>query len=388
MISVFLCGIGFTIIAPVTPFLVAPYVQNTNQQGFIISALTAVYAACVFLAAPILGALSDQMGRRPILILCLFGGGLGYLLFGIGGGLWVFFLSRIIEGITGGSISTLYAYFSDNTSPEKRTKYFGWMSAVAGAGTALGPVIGGGLAHFGYAVPMFVGAGVSIANGIYAWICLPESLPRSARTKTALKEMNPFRQFRCIFTHRRIGPIVLSAFILWIPAGGLQAIFSQFTIDSFDWSPTLIGLMFSIIGMQDILAQSFLMPWLLRQISEQAILRWGIIGEISGYLFISLSAIFTVPILFVLGLFLYGAGDAIFTPAYNGSLSKLINPQEQGKVLGSSQGMQSLARVIGPLIGGQLYVSFAPVAPAMMGVILGLAAFIFFARRHPYTIWH
>lgn len=151
-----------------TPFLVAPYVQDPSQQAFVISALTAVYAACVFLAAPVLGAFSDQIGRRPILILCLFGGGLGYLLFGIGGALWDFFLSRVIEGITGGSISTLYAYFSDSTSPDQRTKYFGWMSAVVGAGTALGPVIGGGLAHFGYAVPMFVGALVSIVNGVYA----------------------------------------------------------------------------------------------------------------------------------------------------------------------------------------------------------------------------
>nr|WP_218776653.1 MFS transporter [Enterococcus sp. 8G7_MSG3316] len=378
LISVFLCGIGFTIIAPVTPFLVAPYVQNPSQQAFIISALTAVYAACVFLAAPILGALSDQIGRRPILILCLFGGGIGYVLFGIGGALWVFFLSRIIEGITGGSISTLYAYFSDSTPPEQRTKYFGWMSAVAGAGTALGPVIGGGLAHFGYAVPMFVGAAVSIANGLYAWFYLPESLPKALRRISSLKDINPFRQFRFVFSHSRIGRIVFTAFLLWIPAGGLQAIFSQFTIDSFDWSPTLIGFMFSIIGIQDILAQSFLMPWLLKQINEQAILRLGIIGEVSGYLFICFSGIFTAPVFFVLGLFLYGIGDAIFAPAYNGSLSKLVTPQEQGKVLGSSQGMQSLARVIGPLIGGQLYVLFAPVAPALMGVAFGLLALFFF----------
>jgi len=380
LISVFLCGVGFTIIAPVTPFLVAPYVQDPSQQAFVISALTAVYAAFVFLAAPVLGAFSDQIGRRPILILCLFGGGLGYLLFGIGGALWVFFLSRVIEGITGGSISTLYAYFSDSTSPDQRTEYFGWMSAVAGAGTALGPIIGGGLAHFGYAVPMFVGALVSIVNGVYAWLCLPESLPTSSRKKASLKAINPFRQFRYVFTHPGIGRIVFMAFILWIPAGGLQAIFSQFTIDYFNWSPTLIGLMFSIIGIQDILAQSFLMPWLLKQMREPAILRWGIIGEVSGYCFICLSGFFAAPILFVLGLLLYGIGDAVFAPAYNGSLSKQVDHKEQGMVLGSSQGMQSLARVIGPLLGGQLYVLFAPVAPAIMGVVFGVMALFFFRK--------
>ncbi len=378
LISVFLCGIGFTIIAPVTPFLVAPYVRDSSQQAFVISALTAVYAACVFLAAPVLGAFSDQVGRRPILILCLFGGGLGYLLFGIGGALWVFFLSRVIEGITGGSISTLYAYFSDSTAPDQRTKYFGWMSAVAGAGTALGPVIGGGLAHFDYAVPMFVGALVSIVNGVYAWLCLPESLPKSSRRKASLKAINPIRQFRYIFTDTGIRRIVFTAFLLWLPAGGLQAVFSQFTIDSFAWSPMLIGLMFSLIGIQDILAQSFLMPWLLKQMSESAILRWGIIGEVSGYCLICLSGFFAAPILFVFGLLLYGMGDAIFAPAYNGSLSKLVDQKDQGKVLGSSQGMQSLARVIGPLLAGQLYVWFAPVAPAVLGIIFGGGALFFF----------
>ncbi len=143
LISVFLCGIGFSIIMPVVPFLVQPYTSNPEEQALVVTLLTSVYAACVFLAAPVLGDLSDKYGSRPLLLICLFGSAIGYLVFGIGGALWVLFAGRIIEGITGGSISTIFAYFADIIPKEQRTKYFGWVSAVVGAGTIIGPTIGG-----------------------------------------------------------------------------------------------------------------------------------------------------------------------------------------------------------------------------------------------------
>lgn len=113
LISVFLCGIGFSIIMPVVPFLVQPYTSSPGEQAIVVTLLTSVYAVCVFFAAPALGALSDKFGRRPLLLVCLLGSAIGYLVFGIGGALWVLFAGRIIEGITGGSISTIFAYFAD-----------------------------------------------------------------------------------------------------------------------------------------------------------------------------------------------------------------------------------------------------------------------------------
>lgn len=142
LISVFLCGIGFSIIMPVVPFLVQPYISSPEEQVLVVTLLTSVYAVCVFFAAPVLGALSDKYGRRPLLLICLFGSAIGYLVFGIGGALWVLFAGRIIEGITGGSISTIFAYFADIIPPEQRTKYFGWVSAVVGVGTIIGPTLG------------------------------------------------------------------------------------------------------------------------------------------------------------------------------------------------------------------------------------------------------
>lgn len=124
LFSVFLTGLGFTIINPVVPFLLEPYTSSQNQP-LVISFLTSIYALCTFLAAPALGTLSDRYGRKPILLFCLLGSALGYLIFGMAGALWLFFLGRIIDGISGGNIATLFAYFSDITPAASRTKIFG-----------------------------------------------------------------------------------------------------------------------------------------------------------------------------------------------------------------------------------------------------------------------
>nr|MBS9407747.1 MFS transporter [Streptococcus oralis] len=120
-----------------------------------------------FFSAPALGVLSDKYGRRPLLLICLFGSAIGYLVFGVGGALWVLFAGRIIEGITGGSISTIFAYFADIIPPKQRTKYFGWVSAVVGAGTIIGPTLGGLLANFDHSVPLYFGAFITLLNVLY-----------------------------------------------------------------------------------------------------------------------------------------------------------------------------------------------------------------------------
>ncbi len=255
LMSVFLCGMGFSIISPVVPFLVEPYVSNASEQAFFVTLLTSVYAICVFFVAPGLGALSDRYGRRPILLICLLGSSIGYLIFGIGGSIWVLFLGRIIDGVTGGSISTIFAYFADITPKEERTKYFGWISAIAGIGAAIGPTLGGVLAKFGYAVPMYFGAIITLLNFIYGILYMPESLHKNNRLKKiTLVRLNPFTQLMSVLSMKNLKRLLISAFLIWIPNGSLQSIFSLFTMDTFNWTPTLIGLMFSIMGIQDIIS--------------------------------------------------------------------------------------------------------------------------------------
>ncbi|AQS09865.1 tetracycline resistance protein, class C [Clostridium saccharobutylicum] len=384
LISVFLCGLGFTIIAPVIPFLVQPYISNPADQAIVVTMLTSIYAVCVFFAAPVLGALSDKYGRRPLLLVCLLGSTIGYIVFGIGGALWVLFAGRIIDGITGGDISTIFAYFADIIPPEQRTKYFGWMSAVVGLGTIIGPTLGGLLAKFGYSVPMYFGAIITLLNVVYGFFFMPESLDKNNRLKEiTFIRLNPFIQLANILSMKSLKLLLISAFLLWIPNGSLQAVFSQFTMDTFNWKPALIGLMFSIMGFQDIISQGFIMPKLLIRLSDKQIAILGMISEIIGYSLIAASALLSFYPLFIVGMFIFGFGDSIFGPSFNGMLSKSVDSSEQGRIQGGSQSIQSLARMIGPIIGGQMYVSLGHAAPAFMGIILIAAAIpVLYKKTH------
>ncbi|HDX9651034.1 tetracycline resistance MFS efflux pump [Bacillus wiedmannii] len=387
LISVFLCGIGFSIILPVVPFLVQPYISSPEEQALVVTLLTSVYAVCVFFSAPALGVLSDKYGRRPLLLICLFGSAIGYLVFGVGGALWVLFAGRIIEGITGGSISTIFAYFADIIPPKQRTKYFGWVSAVVGAGTIIGPTLGGLLANFDHSVPLYFGAFITLLNVLYGMKYMPESLDKNNRLKEInVVRLNPFVQLANILSMKNLKWLLISAFLLWIPNGSLQAIFTQFTMDTFSWKPALIGLMFSIMGFQDIISQAFIMPKLLIKLTDKQIAILGMVSEIIGYSFIAASALFSLYPLLIVGMLLFGFGDSIFGPSFNGMLSKSVDSSEQGRVQGGSQSIQALARMIGPIIGGQIYVSLGHAAPAFMGMVLIVVAIAVLYRGTHVTV--
>lgn len=204
---------------------------------------------------------------------------------------------------------------------------------------------------------------------------MPESLAKKNRLKEiTLVRLNPFIQLANLLSMKNLNRLLISAFLLWIPNGSLQAVFSQFSMDTFNWKPAIIGLMFSIMGVQDILSQGLIMPQLLKRLSDKQIAILGMVSEIIGYSLIALSTLFSFYPLFIVGMFIFGFGDSIFGPSFNGMLSKSVDSSEQGRIQGGSQSLQALARMIGPIIGGQIYVSLGHAAPAIMGVILIAAA--------------
>ncbi|WP_282671783.1 MFS transporter [Lactococcus lactis] len=380
LITTFLTGLGFTIISPVVPFMVAPF-ANAHDQALIVTSLMAIYALCTFFAAPALGSLSDRFGRKPILLISLAGSALGYLIFGLAGSLWMLFLGRIIDGLTGGNIVTLFAYFADITDEENRTKVFGWTAAAVGVGTISGPTVGGLLAHFGNSVPFYFGALISIANLLYGAFVMNESLPETHRTRNfSLKQLNPFTQLFQLLRMKNLNRLLFAGILLWLPNGALQAIISQFSLDSFAWTPVLIGLAISIMGLMDILTQIFIMPRLLKLANEDKLIRLALVCEIIAYLLFALSAFSKMCPFFILAMFIFAFGDSIFGTAFNGKLSKSATSSEQGKLQGGSQALQALTRVIGPLIGGQIYISLGHFAPALMGFIFLIIALLVLSK--------
>src|SRR5215470_1219531 len=181
--TTFLNTVGLTLIIPLAPFLIAHYVSDSGSVGLTVGWFTSVYAICQFIAAPGLGALSDRFGRRPILLLCILGSAGGYVLLGIGGALWVLFLGRIIDGLTGANGAILNAYVADIVPQEERGKYFGWVGAISAISIVLGPALGGFMAKLGYQLPFFVAAGVAFTNLLFGFFLLPESLPKERRTR-------------------------------------------------------------------------------------------------------------------------------------------------------------------------------------------------------------
>src|SRR5215212_4794301 len=167
MVMAFLNTIGVGIFLPVLAFIVQEYVRDQNSLAIAVGWLASVYAICQFIAAPGLGALSDRYGRRPILLICLLGSAVGYLLLGIGGALWVLILGRIIDGLTGANFSVVFAYIADVTPTDERGKYFGLVGAISGIAFILGPAIGGLVAKLGISAPLYLAAAVTFANVIF-----------------------------------------------------------------------------------------------------------------------------------------------------------------------------------------------------------------------------
>ncbi len=297
------------------------------------------------------------------------------------------FLGRIIEGLTAGEISTLYAYFADITEPNERTKVFGWMGALVGIGTTLGPIIGGLLAELGNSVPIFIGALFTFLNAVYGYTFMLESLPIKKRSvDLSFSHVRPFHQLQQLFKISSVIPLLTAGFAVWLAAGSLQSIFSQFSIDAFQWKAGLVGLSFSLIGILDTVSQLFIMPRLLKKFSEQQITRIGMFSEILAYLFITLSGILLLPILFLFGIICYGFGDSIFTPVFNGQLSNSVSDNQQGLVMGGTQSIQSLSRVIGPLIAGQLYAA-APFLPTVFGFLLMIFAYYHYNKNSSFICY-
>lgn len=367
---VFLNSVGMTIVFPLLPFLVGKYLPE-SQVVVGMSTLVSVFAACTFIAAPVFGALSDQYGRKKILTISLTGSAVGYVLFGIGGALWVLFLGRIIDGLTAGNISTLFAYIADTTEPDERTKCFGYIGAASGFGFMIGPAFGGWLGTVSLSLPFFVTAGLILLSALCTLIFLPESLAQEKRTGQLLfKNMNTLVHIKDMLSVQEVKRLLILGAFFAIGLGIYQYNISVFLKDIFRWGPALVGSILALIGICDVVSRSLLLPFMLKKNSERTMGIIGLIGIASGLALIFISAYIPQNWMIAVSVVLIAFGEGLFDPSFNSNLSKAVDDNRQGKLQGVNQALQSVYRVLVPLGAAVVYL----ISPAMLYLIAALVA--------------
>lgn len=373
-------AVGMTIVMPLFPFLIGKYVPDA-RVAVILSALVSVFALCQFLAAPVLGALSDRYGRKPILLISLLGSVVGYVLLGVGGELWILFLGRIIDGLTAGNQSALFAYIADITEPQERGKWYGYLGGAIGVGFMIGPAIGGLLGSASITLPFFVTAGVTLLSVLLTAFYIKESLPPEKRsTQLSLKSFNTFAHFQEVFSLREARALLVIGAFFYVGLNIWQFNASIFLKDVFHWGPSLIGGVFVLVGICDILSRVVLLPRLLKKWSEQTVGVAGLLGLAVGTALLWVSARFPWPGLIIAAVAFIVLGEGLFDPSYNARLSLSVAENQQGLLQGANQSLQALYHILVPLGAAALYTHSNSAVFALASLLL-LIALTMFAKR-------
>ena len=373
---VFFYAMGMTIVLPLLPFLLGKYMPE-SQIVIGLSLLVSVYSLCQFISAPIFGALSDYLGRKPVLIASLIGSVIGYVLFGIGGALWMLFLGRIIDGLTAGDMGSLVSYIADSTKPKERTKWFGYVGAAAGLGMIFGPAIGGLLGTISITLPFFVTAGIFLVLMICTQFFLPESLPIEKRKKNfSIKQLNVFSHYKEILMIREVRRLIIVGAFFTIALTIYQINFSIFLKDVFSFGPAYVGGILTLIGACDIISRAVLLPRLLKKFSENSLSYIGLAGLITGMSLIFISAYVLSPILLVIAVITLVIGEGLFDPTFNSRLSSTVNENKQGQLQGVNQSLQSIYLTIVPLVTAGIYLYSPSAIFALAAVLFAIALII------------
>lgn len=376
LVTVFIDMLGLGILIPIIPFVVREF----SPSAFTVGLLSMSFAAFQFVATPILGRLSDQHGRRPLLLLSLFGSAVGYVLFGAARSLVMLFSARIIDGITGGNISIAQAYIADVTKPEDRSKTFGLLGAAFGLGFILGPAIGGAVSHaWGLSAPAFLAAALAFSNTIFGFFVLPETHPVEKRrtADVSARSLNPIGGVLRAMRHEHLGQIFLGIFFFNCAFSGLQSNFSLFALVRFNWGPQQAALLFSLIGVIGAITQAVIVRRLVKQFRDRSIAVLGLMLQTLSYLLTAFvpAAWMLYPVSAITS---FGVG--ITTPTLTGIISNAVLETEQGVMLGTTQSVTALTRIVGPLWAGLSFDWLGPGAPYWSGAIMIAIAAVLISR--------
>ena len=356
-ITVFIDLVGFGIVIPVLPF----YAQGTKFGATPreVGLLFASYSVMQLIFAPVLGRLSDKYGRRPVLLISLIGTSLGFLILGFATTLWMLFLGRIIDGISGGNISTAQAYIADVTTKENRAKGMGLIGAAFGLGFVFGPAIGGVLSRWGINVPFLFAGTLAFANAILLYFVLPETVTQDHPARISAASGRGWRQLIESLKRPRLGFVLTIYFLSIVAFSIMTAVFSLFMMFRLGYDAFHNGWVFAYVGVISAIIQGGLIGKLVKRFGEPTLV---IIGSLlfSASLF---ATPFIGPAVGLMGILLTGAvssiGNALNAPSLSSLASKSAGAGEQGGVLGAMQSVASLARAVGPSLAAFLIYSVA-----------------------------
>lgn len=371
-LTVFIYLLGFGIVIPIIPTLSIQMGASAFQTGLLLS----VYSLMQFIFSPIWGRLSDKYGRRPILLICLFGEIFSYLLFAQARNLEVLFIARMFSGFFGASISTASAYISDITTPQERSKGMALIGAAFGLGFLFGPAIGGGLTIWAEHIspdPFFRTSFSSywvsvlcLITFVFAYFNLKETLQTNDNQeprKSRFKEMQKY------FQTPTVGVLIFVFFLASLAMSTMEATLVLFMKARFDWGLKEVSFGFAYVGVMIIFTQGFLVRRMIPKYGEKQVLRFGLILMSMGLLGIAIAqSVFVMAITQTL----LAIGIGFVNPSTLGSISLLIDQKDQGAALGTTQGMSSLGRIIGPIVGGALFGSLTIGSPFIMAGFMTL----------------
>ena len=385
LITVFVDVLGIGLMLPVLPALVGELAGSSDLQSYWYGALMVTFGLTQFLAMPLLGALSDRYGRRPVLLLSIFGLGIAYLVTATTDSLIVLLLSRVISGATSASFTVANAYVADITTPAERSKGFGAIGAAFGLGFIVGPALGGLMADGDLRLPFWVAAGMALLNGLYGWFVLPESLPVERRRPMRLSQANPFGALKHLSGLHGVGLLIIVYTLVLLAQWILQTTWVLYTSFRFNWQPSDNGIALCLVGLMAVLAQGVFMGPLLKRFGEQRLAMIGITSAMFasiGYGLIDQS--WMLYLLITANMLSFTA-----SPALQGIISKAAHESEQGLTQGALNSIASLTTVVAPLIGTPLLgmVSHLPAHDWRMGATFFASATLQFtaimlARRH------
>ena len=390
LLTLFIDILGIGIIIPVLPELVRELVGTGSEEAsysmasWYVGIIAAMYALMQFVFSPIVGALSDHFGRRPIILASLFGLGIDFVVQGLAPNIGWLFFGRVFAGIMGASFTTANAYIADISTDDTRARNFGFVGMMFGLGFTIGPALGGILGVYSLRLPFFVAAGLALVNWLYGYFILPESLPPAKRSPVTLAHANPFGTIKQL----RVYPIVAGLAIVFVCKAlaqrGLENVWVLYTGYRYDWDAKTNGLALGLVGIMAVIVQGGMVRPFIRRFGERTAVTFGIIVSAISFTGYGLA---TQPWM-IPGLIIFGAFGGLSAPAIQSLITERVDESDQGKIQGALTSLGSVTSIIAPLFfTAGLFKFFTsdsapfelPGAPFLVGAIL-LAVSLVVAR--------